>query len=590
MVSNFKTYSFTLFIVSAVDSISFIIVPVTQYVYANDNVTFECGINVTQPIPSFVTTPSVDGSVLSSGGMASLTLTATSEVNGTEVTCRVPDEATTTEPAYLYVQGPPDSVSNLTGYQLDSCCMFISWYPPFTLPGLTVQYIISVGTDQQYLNDSITNYTYCPMNPTNKQYLFNITTTNKAGNGSTSNITVGFQSTNVQLYVTDKERENVNWTFHFIVSVHQSCTNVLPLMNITLKGCTKDNCYLTTNVSISNSSYNNISLVVQFPSNKTLNTNATLYYQNGVTVQSNTITISTHDLQEFTLINITSNSVCLQFQYVSGSTPYIDVILLADDVGYITSFNISPNDQLNFTQCITNIPAGNNLTLYACEWATFWICTSNPPAVITGINITNDFTSSVLMSSVHSSSVSLTSTVLTTPSMMSVPSTSPVITTLSVSTTSSSTSITSSMTFLPTMVSTLFLPTPSIASEFRTFPSSVSTTSTVQHITSSTIINNITDTPTINSPTFINTTRLTSTLVTGTSTASSSFVIAHSSLTSSSIALSSLSSLLSSSPSPSLTAPSSISSSSSIIGLASGISIALLIIIIGMYIIIKCCH
>ena len=89
--------------------------------------------------------------------------------------------------------GPPDSVSSLTGYQLDSCCMFISWYPPFTLLGLTVQYIISVGTDQQYLNDSITNYTYCSMSLTNKQYLFKITTTNEAGNGPTSNITVEFQ-------------------------------------------------------------------------------------------------------------------------------------------------------------------------------------------------------------------------------------------------------------------------------------------------------------------------------------------------------------------------------------------------------------
>ncbi|XP_019860988.1 PREDICTED: uncharacterized protein LOC109589326, partial [Amphimedon queenslandica] len=272
-------------------SISFTIVPETQYVYINDTVTFKCAINVTQFNPSFVTNPSDVGSELSSTGMASLTLTATSEVNGTEVTCKV-SNGPTTEPAYLYVQGPPDSVSSFTGYQLDSCCMFISWYPPFTLPGLTVQYIISVGTDQQYLNDSITNYTYCPMNPTNKQYLFNITTTNKAGNGSTSNITVGFQSTiDVELYVTDKERGNVNWTFHFIVSVHQFCTNVPPLMNITLKGCTKDNCYSITNVSISNSSYNNISLVVQFPSNKTLNTNATLYYQNGVTAQSNTITI-----------------------------------------------------------------------------------------------------------------------------------------------------------------------------------------------------------------------------------------------------------------------------------------------------------
>ena len=65
-------------------------------------------------------------------------------------------------------------------------------------------------------------------------------------------------------------------------------------MSITLKGCTKDNCYSRqTDVSISNSYYNNISLVVQFPSNKALNyTNAILYYQNGVTIKSNTITIS----------------------------------------------------------------------------------------------------------------------------------------------------------------------------------------------------------------------------------------------------------------------------------------------------------
>uniref|UniRef100_A0A1X7SHX6 Fibronectin type-III domain-containing protein n=1 Tax=Amphimedon queenslandica TaxID=400682 RepID=A0A1X7SHX6_AMPQE len=176
-------------------SISFTIVPVTQYVYANDNVTFECATNVTYN-PSFVTYPSVEGLELTSAGIASLIITATNEVNGTEVACQARNNnGPTTEPAYLYVQGPPDSVSNFTGYQLDFCCMFISWYPPVTLPGLTVQYIISVGTDQQYLNDSITNYTYCPMNPTNKQYLFNITTTNKAGNGSTSNITVGFEST-----------------------------------------------------------------------------------------------------------------------------------------------------------------------------------------------------------------------------------------------------------------------------------------------------------------------------------------------------------------------------------------------------------
>uniref|UniRef100_A0A1X7SUV4 Ig-like domain-containing protein n=1 Tax=Amphimedon queenslandica TaxID=400682 RepID=A0A1X7SUV4_AMPQE len=84
-------------------SIHFIIVPETQYVYVNDTVTFECAINVSQNDLFFVTYPSVDGSELSSGGMVSLTLTATSEVNGTEVTCRALNVATT-EPAYIYVQ------------------------------------------------------------------------------------------------------------------------------------------------------------------------------------------------------------------------------------------------------------------------------------------------------------------------------------------------------------------------------------------------------------------------------------------------------------------------------------------------------
>ena len=67
--------------------------------------------------------------------------------------------------------------------------MFISWDPPYTLPGLTVQYIISVETEKYELNS--TNYTYCPSNLTNKEYQFNITTSNGAGKGFTSNITVG---------------------------------------------------------------------------------------------------------------------------------------------------------------------------------------------------------------------------------------------------------------------------------------------------------------------------------------------------------------------------------------------------------------
>ena len=71
----------------------------------------------------------------------------------------------------------PDNVGNLQGYQLDYCCVFISWDPPYTLPGLTAQYLISIGTEQHELNS--TNYTYCPLNLTNKEYQFNITTSNK---------------------------------------------------------------------------------------------------------------------------------------------------------------------------------------------------------------------------------------------------------------------------------------------------------------------------------------------------------------------------------------------------------------------------
>ena len=114
--------------------------------------------------------------------------------------------------------------------------MFISWDPPYTLPGLTVQYIISVGTEQHELNS--TNYTYCPLNLTNEEYQFNITTSNKVGNGSISTITVGFQSSMYIIHIAlihiyfliDSHflviyqknvtyRINDHWSIHFLLSV-----------------------------------------------------------------------------------------------------------------------------------------------------------------------------------------------------------------------------------------------------------------------------------------------------------------------------------------------------------------------------------
>ena len=101
---QFKIYSFTLFIVSG--SFIFITAPETQYVYVNDTVTFECHMNSTAYISSLMidTNPPLGGVYPYTHSLTvGLTLTATSEINGTSFTCR--SLHVTTEPAYLYVQG-----------------------------------------------------------------------------------------------------------------------------------------------------------------------------------------------------------------------------------------------------------------------------------------------------------------------------------------------------------------------------------------------------------------------------------------------------------------------------------------------------
>ena len=86
----------------------FTIVPVTQYVYLNDIVTFECATNMTGFLyfnvggripPSQITTSLPNG-----GTKISFSVTATNQSNGTDVTCHVFND-TATETVHIYVQG-----------------------------------------------------------------------------------------------------------------------------------------------------------------------------------------------------------------------------------------------------------------------------------------------------------------------------------------------------------------------------------------------------------------------------------------------------------------------------------------------------
>ena len=124
----------------------------------------------------------------------------------------------------------------------------------------------------------------------------------------------------------------------------------------------------------------------------------------------------THDLQQLITTNTSYDMLCLQFIFVNGSTlNEVHLYLKSNNKSYLIG-NVSSNNQLTFTRCFSDIPPGNNWTLYACDGAlsqSSKTC-SNPAVILTDIIITGDVSNS---STVITSSVSDMNSVIPTTSI-----------------------------------------------------------------------------------------------------------------------------------------------------------------------------
>ena len=103
-------------LICLIDTSIFTIVPETQYVYLNHNVTFDCATNLTGYTLSFnyifgdgSITPTLKKSNLPDGGIkVSTTFIVTNTLNGTRVGCRADHSVNTpmlTSLATVYAQG-----------------------------------------------------------------------------------------------------------------------------------------------------------------------------------------------------------------------------------------------------------------------------------------------------------------------------------------------------------------------------------------------------------------------------------------------------------------------------------------------------
>ena len=97
-----------------------------------------------------------------------------------------------------------------------------------------------------------------------------------------------------------------------------------------------------------------------------------------------------HDLQQLIITNTSNDILCLQFIVVNGSTiNEVYLYLQSSNKSYLIG-SVFSNNQLIFTKCLSDIPPGNNWTLYVCDGVLPNVSDtcSNPAVILTDITIT----------------------------------------------------------------------------------------------------------------------------------------------------------------------------------------------------------
>ena len=133
--------------------------------------------------------------------------------------------------------------------------------------------------------------------------------------------------------------------------------------------------------------------------------------------------VGTHNLQDLSIVNITSNTLCLQFTLVYGTTTH-DVHMhlhsATDDYHIITAnFN---KMSIHTYKCFDQIPA-NNWTIYACDGHMHDNnCTANPAVILNNVHIPSPIASPSPSTATTMCSTSTTAVVLLDISTKSLPS------------------------------------------------------------------------------------------------------------------------------------------------------------------------